>query len=93
MCNIGGPPSVNLLREILSLVSILNTSFSFTLPVILITGLAVAYTLILYARSQQGQHRLHKINSRALSLRELSLMSSHAVSSLVLAVIAYLALG
>ena len=90
VCNIGAPPSLNLLREILSLVSILNMGSILVLPVRVITGLAVAYSLILYASSQQGQLTFSKIISRALTLREINLMFSHIYSSFALSLRVYL---
>lgn len=79
VCNMGGPPSVNLIREIISLTAVLNSSFTTRFSLILVTGLAVAYSLILYASSQQGQLSASKVNNFPLSLRELNLMSSHVV--------------
>lgn len=60
------------------------------LPVRVITGLAVAYSLILYASSQQGQLTFSKIISRALTLREINLMFSHIYSSFALSLRVYL---
>lgn len=90
VCNIGGPPSLNLLREILSLVSILTSSFILSGPLAFVTGLAAAYSLLLYASSQQGQLSSSKRIRLPLSLRELRLIASHVFSGLRLSVIAYL---
>ena len=84
MGNMGAPPSLNLISEILRLVAVLNSRIIYTLPVIFITGLAVAYTLILYARSQQGQFRFRKINFSPLTFQEMSLMALHAFFGLIL---------
>lgn len=73
----GAPPSLNLLREIFSLISILTVSPLASPLLLVITAFAVAYTLILYARSQQGQFSFSKLNNSSFSLREARLTSSH----------------
>jgi len=80
----GAPPSLNLIREILRLVAILNSNKVFSLSLALIAGLAVAYTLILYARSQQGQTSTSKTALLPLSLREISLIALHALVIFIL---------
>ena len=83
---------INLLREIICLISILNTTFVLGAPIMLIAGLAVAYSLILYASSQQGQAGFSKTNNSSLSLRELNLMSSHVLPGLALRLVVHLVL-
>ena len=78
--NMGAPPSINLIREIFSVITLLNLNNVWSLPLMFIAGLAVAYTLILYAGTQQGQVRNQKPNLTPLSMREISLLSSHAAS-------------
>lgn len=87
VCNMGAPPSLNLLSEILRIVAIFNSRFLFSALLSVIAGLAVAYTLILYARSQQGQYRFSKTNIISLSLRETSLIFSHVFAALALSLV------
>lgn len=93
VCNMGGPPSINLLSEVIRLVSILNARFKLTPLLMFITGLAVAYSLILYASSQQGQFRFRKTNSGVLSLREVRLIFSHVLPRFILRFVVYLVLS
>ena len=53
--NIGGPPTVNLVREIISITGIINFSVLMVIPISIITFLAAAYTLVLYRGTQHGE--------------------------------------
>lgn len=77
VCNMGAPPSLNLIREIVSIISLINIIRALIAPLRLVAGLAVAYTLLLYASAQQGQSRFRKPRSNMVSLRENTLMFSH----------------
>jgi hypothetical protein len=57
------------------------------IPLTLITGLAVAYTLMLYAGSQQGQPGANKQAFFRLTLREIRLLHSHTLSVFGIAII------
>lgn len=46
--NIGGPPSPNLLSEIFIITALMQSNFLLAAPVILLTGLATVFRLILY---------------------------------------------
>ena len=87
VCNMGGPPSLNLIREIIILIALLNFRISRVLRIAFITRLAVAYTLLLYSRGQQGQLRTKKLSVYPLSIRELSLLSCHALNAIALRLI------
>lgn len=52
--NIAAPPSLNLAREVFIIFSIIIFSIPTAIPLILIGGLRVAYSLILYTSSQHG---------------------------------------
>ena len=52
IANMGGPPTFNLLSEIINIKLIINWSYSSILSLVLLTGMAVAYTLILYSITQ-----------------------------------------
>jgi NADH-ubiquinone oxidoreductase chain 4 len=87
VCNMGAPPSLNLLREIISVLRIINLSNVFFAPLRFIIGLAVAYNLLLYAGSQQGQPNFRKSYFYVVSIRESSLLRAHAYTGLTLSVI------
>lgn len=53
--NMGAPPTINLVREIISIVGILNFSRIICIPVSIITFFAAAYTLVLYRGTQHGE--------------------------------------
>jgi len=70
--NIGAPPSINLLGEILLLTSILNLSISFTVLVGISSFMAGAYSLYLYTSTQHGfissyLNRVNILNSRIIT--------------------------
>ena len=50
--NMGAPPTPNLLAEIFIISILFNKNFSFFFPLFIIAGLATAFTLNLYLRSQ-----------------------------------------
>lgn len=83
ICNMGAPPSLNLIREILRLLAVLTSHMTFALTLGIIAGLAVAYTLILYASSQQGQIRFAKINIAPLNFRESITIASHVLFAFI----------
>jgi len=56
---------------------------TFALTLGIIAGLAVAYTLILYASSQQGQIRFAKINIAPLNFRESITIASHVLFAFI----------
>ena len=51
----GGPPTLNLLREIYLIIGLTTNNRTLALPLSLSAFLAAGYTLILYSSSQQGQ--------------------------------------
>lgn len=55
--NIGGPPTINLIREIYLITRIINVSKISYIMLGLITFLAVVYTLVIYSSTQHGQKR------------------------------------
>lgn len=85
MClgNIGGPPSINLIREIYLIISLISNRAISLVPLRILAFMGVAYTLILYASSQQGP------KNRVISLilgpttREISYMFTIAAVLLV----------
>ena len=76
--NIGGPPTVNLIREIMSIIGILNFSNLMIIPVAAITFLAAAYTLVLYRRTQHGETPASVISAQQLTPRESLILTGHA---------------
>ena len=78
----GAPPSLNLIREIVTILTIVNFSHIFFMPLAAIIGLAVAYNLLIYSSSQQGQINFSKSYLNLLSFRETTLLSAHVFSGL-----------
>ena len=54
--NIAAPPSLNLLREIMLLTSILHSSITILIPIGLISFLAAAYSLYMFTATQHGTY-------------------------------------
>ena len=88
--NMGAPPSINLIREIFRILSLFNTIWLTCIPLGFIATLAVAYTLILYSSSQQGQANHMKKFIFPLTTRELSVLRSHALVALILSPIFFI---
>lgn len=66
--NIAGPPSINLLREILLITASTSISLIFTFPLAILTFLTGCYSLIIYRNTQHGSitnfiNSLHVINN------------------------------
>lgn len=76
----GGPPTINLLGEIVCVLSILSFNFYFLIFLGVISFLAVAYTLILYSSTQQGVVFLIKDSIYFLSSRELLGCFTHGLN-------------
>ena len=55
IANIGGPPTVNLLSEILIVVAVFNINAVLRIPITFTLFLAVAFSLLIYTSSQHGQ--------------------------------------
>ena len=73
MINFGGPFTLNLYGEIILITGAVAVSFIFLGPVFLLALFSAAYSLILYAATQQGtatalNYRLASINSREINL-------------------------
>jgi NADH-ubiquinone oxidoreductase chain 4 len=77
--NIGAPPTVNLVREISSIVGFINFDFYLWLPIAVITFFAAAYTLVLYRSSQQGEATAGVITPYALSFNDFIIISTHVI--------------
>lgn len=55
VANFGGPPTINLAAEIVSIISIMAIRGIFLTPIFLVTFIAAAYSLIIYASPTQGK--------------------------------------
>lgn len=82
--NIGGPPTVNLVREIMSIVGFVNFNSFSLVPVAFITFLAAAYTLVLYRNSQHGLPSLGLRINKELSSVEFHMIRMHVIWLLLL---------
>lgn len=54
VCNMAGPPSLNLLREIMLITSIISYSLWAIVPIALISFITAAYSLNLFSQTQHG---------------------------------------
>jgi len=77
--NIGAPPTINLVREIYLIIAIVNSRFISLLSLALITFLAVAYTLVIYRNTQQGQLRNNFSLFKRISIINLRNLLLHRV--------------
>ena len=82
--NIGGPPSLNLLAELFSMISLINLNHIFSLPLSLILFLAARFRLILYRLTQQGLTAKKIIWTSPVKISELNSCVSHSITPLVL---------
>jgi len=89
IANMGAPPSLNLLREILRLLALLRVDLLSLLPLAFTLMLAVAFTLLLYASTQQPQPRVNKFKTTPLNAREILLFFLHTVPIFFLPVLAF----
>lgn len=79
LANIGGPPTVNLSGEILCIISLVNLSSLFRVPLFILTFLAAAFTLILYSATQHGQEPLSASLNQRRNLEETFNILTHIV--------------
>lgn len=77
--NIAAPPSLNLLREILLINSLINYSHICIFILIIITFLRASYSLYLYSFSQHGKFYRRLYFFELISYRELILLLIHWV--------------
>jgi len=76
--NIGTPPTINFLIEVLGTIVLLGHETYFLVVVTLLGILAVAFTLILYAHTQHG-FNINNWNLKSLTARERSLFFFHSM--------------
>ncbi len=84
--NIAGPPSINLLREIILISRILSISIYTILPLALSRFLAAAYSLYLFTSTQHGQPSPSANPYYFSSCRNISIISLHATPVILLIV-------
>jgi len=84
--NFGGPFTLNLVGEILLILSVINVSFIFWPAVSFLRFFSAAYSLILYRSTQQGVSSRSVITFPCLSFRELLLVFRHSWLFLLLTV-------
>lgn len=93
LANIGGPPTLNLLREVLSFVLACGTNTSSLIPFSIIAARAVAYSLILYSLRQHGLSSTLSSPPKTLTLRELSNLYYHSLLTILLVILVATLLG
>nr|ALQ78850.1 NADH dehydrogenase subunit 4 [Glycera cf. tridactyla FS19] len=82
--NMAGPPSINLMSEILLITSILSISSFSILPVSIASFLATAYSLYLFTSTQHGQPAFSANPSYYSSLRNMTVITLHMVPVVML---------
>lgn len=75
--NMGGPPTINLVSEIMSIVGIVNFRYLMVLPISGITFLAAAYTLVLYRGTQHGETPASVVGCSQLAASESLILAGH----------------
>lgn len=76
--NMGAPPTVNLIREVASIVGIISNSSAYSFPITLLTFFAAAYTLVLYRSTQHGSFAGSSFRGRPLLNVESWLLFNHS---------------
>ena len=89
MCNIGAPPSLNILSEIFRVMSLINFCSNIFIPLSLILIFAVVFNLILYASRQHAQNCQRKNSLFYISLRQILILFLHVFPPLFLSWILY----
>lgn len=82
--NIGAPPSINLLREIILLTSILNSSISLSFLIGFSSFLAAGYSLYLFTSTQHGQVSIYINTFVSCNYRILSSLLFHMIPVFIL---------
>lgn len=77
LANMGGPPTINLISEILLIIALLSISIIIFLCSSLLPFFVVAYNLLLYTSVSQSQIRLNLKISNSLNPRETNLRIWH----------------
>lgn len=77
MANFGGPFTLNLLGEILLIINLGALNAFLLLSILLISFFSAAYSLVLYARTQQGKSLVGALTLDNISTRELLVLLSH----------------
>lgn len=75
--NIAAPPSINLLREIILISSIISYSISALIPVRIIRFLTAAYSLHIYVSVQHGQKRSFTQPLQIIKSKDILLLTAH----------------
>lgn len=82
--NIAAPPSINLLREIILITSILSISTAAILPLGILRFLTAAYSLFIYSSTQHG-HIIPFIRPiQVVKIKDLTLLTLHFLPLLIL---------
>ena len=84
--NIAAPPSINLLREILLISSIISYSTAALIPVSFIRFFTAAYSLLIYVSLQHGHLRLYAKPLQIIKLKDILLLLAHFVPILAIIV-------
>lgn len=77
--NIAAPPSINLLREIILITSILSASFSSILAISLIRFFTAAYSLYIFSSTQHGQIRSFSNPLQLIKSKDMLLLLTHLI--------------
>lgn len=82
--NIAAPPSINLLREIILISSILSYSIIALIPISLIRFFTAAYSLLIYVSLQHGNLRLYAKPLQIIKFKDILLLLSHFIPILLI---------
>ncbi len=77
--NMAAPPSINLLREIILISSIMSYSTAAIIPVAFIRFFTAAYSLLIYVSLQHGHLRLYAKPLQIIKLKDMLLLLAHLV--------------
>lgn len=79
MGNMGAPPTINLLAEIFRINSLVNHNLWRRLSLALVTFLAVAYSLIIYSSTRQGQYVSQTTQRCPVRPRYILILKTHVI--------------
>lgn len=76
-CNIAAPPSINLLREIILITSVVSNTNATTLTIGLIRFLTAAYSLQIYSSTQHGHIRSFSNPLSPIKIKDMLILLTH----------------
>ena len=89
LSNFGGPPSINLFREILLIIFIFKSNLWTFILLTSLAFFALAYSLLLYIIPNQSQPPFFYLSAYALNIRETDLLIAHGLTVNIITILSF----